>query len=415
MRLAFVATLVLLHLSRLNAAEPSLIQSDLFQAGQEGYALYRIPGIVCTAKGTLLAYCEARKSNKGDWGTIDILLRRSTDGGKTWSERQKISGVEGPKAKNPVALAQKLATEGEVTYNNPVAFVDRQASTGGKSVVHFLYCLEYMRCFYIRSDDDGQTFSKPVEITATFDKFKGEYPWKVIATGPNHGIQLKSGRLIVPIWMSLGTGGHAHRPSVASTIYSDDHGQTWERGDIAIPDTAEWIFPNETVIAELADGRVMLNARSESKAHRRLVTISQNGATGWSQPRFDDSLLEPICMASLVRVSTTETGGKNRLLFANPDNLARADGKEEAGKPRDRKNLTLKLSYDEGQSWPVSNVLEPGRAGYSDLTVGHDGTIYCLYESGTTDGDMYRTGYLRLARFNLEWVTDGKDALAAVK
>jgi sialidase-1 len=413
---SLVLAIVLLgSLVSASAAEPLLEQIDLFQAGQDGYALYRIPGIVCTAKGTLLAYCEARKSNKGDWGTIDIMLRRSTDGGKTWGERQKISGVEGPKTKNPVALAQKLATEGEVTYNNAVAFVDTQAITGGKSVVHFLYCLEYMRCFYIRSDDDGLTFTKPVEITATFDKFKDEYPWKVIATGPNHGIQLKSGRLVVPIWMSLGTGGHAHRPSVTSTIYSDDHGQTWERGQIAIPDTADWVFPNETVIAELADGRVMLNARSESKSHRRLVTTSNDGASGWSKPRFDDALLEPICMASLIRVSTAANGGRNRLLFANPDNLSRADGNEVLGRPRDRKNLTLKLSYDEGQTWTVSKVLEPGRSGYSDLAVGQDGTIYCLYESGTTDGDMYRTGYLRLAQFNLEWLSDGKDSLTKSK
>jgi sialidase-1 len=115
-------------------------------------------------------------------------------------------------------------------------------------------------------------------------------------------------------------------------------------------------------------------------------------------------------MASLVRISTAATGGRDRLLFANPNNLSRADGKEEVGRPRDRRNLTLKLSYDEGGTWPVERVLEPGRAGYSDLAVGHDRTIFCLYESGTTDGDMYRTGYLRLARFNLEWLTHGKDA-----
>jgi len=411
-RLLLVLGSLVLDSSAAAAAEPFLEQTDLFQAGKDGYALYRIPGIVCTARGSLLAYCEARKSNRGDWGTIDIMLRRSTDSGKTWSERRKIADVPGPKQKNSVALAQKLATEGEVTYNNPVAIVDRQASTAEKSIVHFLFCLEYQRCFYIRSDDDGQSFTAPVEITAAFDGFRPEYAWKVLATGPAHGVQLSTGRLVVRVWISLGTGGHAHRPSVNSTIYSDDHGRTWHSGQIAIPDTAEWVFPNETVVAELADGRVMLNVRSESKTHRRLITTSKDGATGWSKPVFDEALLEPICMASLVRVSTEQNGGRNRLLFANPDNLARADGKEEAGKTHDRKNLTLKLSYDEGQTWPVSRVLEPGRSAYSDLAVGSDGVLYCLYESGTTDGDMYRTGYLRLARFNLQWLTAGKDALA---
>src|SRR5262245_11522222 len=128
------------------AAQPLLEKTDLFTAGTDDYVLYRIPGIVCTAKGTLLAYCEARKSDQGDWRTIDIMLRRSTDGGKTWSERRKIADVPGPKSKNPVALAQQLADPADVTYNNPVAIVDRQTSTGGKSVVHFLFCLEYMRC-----------------------------------------------------------------------------------------------------------------------------------------------------------------------------------------------------------------------------------------------------------------------------
>src|SRR5262245_14118991 len=262
----------------------------------------------------------------------------------------------------------------------------------------------------MRSDDDGQTFSSTVAINEAFDKFRPEYDWKVLATGPAHGIQLKSGRLVVPVWLSLGTGGHAHRPSVTSVIYSDDHGQTWQRGEIAAPDTPEWVIPNETVVAELADGRVMLNIRSESKNNRRLVTTSRDGATGWSKSFFDDCLLEPICMASLVRVSTATSGGKNRLLFANPHNLSRADGKEEAGKSRDRKNLTLKLSYDEGQTWPVSKALEPGYSAYSDLAVLPDGTICCYYERGNAGSPRDRYGALCLARFNLEWLTDRMDS-----
>ncbi|HUR54816.1 MAG TPA: sialidase family protein, partial [Gemmataceae bacterium] len=261
---------------------------DVFTADTGGYKLYRIPGVVVTSKGTVLAYCEARKSDRGDWGTIDILLKRSTDGGKTWGGSQMIADVPGPKAKNPVALAQKLAEPGAVTYNNPVMTADRSGA------VHLLFCLEYMRCFYSRSDDDGKTWTAPAEITATaFDPFKKDYDWKVLATGPGHGIQLKGGRLVVPVWLSLGTGGHAHRPSVVTTVYSDDGGKTWKGGDICVPNTAEWINPNESAVAELPDGRVMLNARSESKANRRLVTISKDGATGWSKPAFDDALLEP--------------------------------------------------------------------------------------------------------------------------
>lgn len=402
-----VAWLFLLPRAAWSAA-PVLEKIDLFEAGKDGYALYRIPGLVVTTKGSVLAYCEARKSDRGDWGTIDILLRRSTDGGKTWQPRQHVAHFGSRVPKNPVALKQKLASADEQTVNNPVALVDQQ--TGA---IHFLYCVEYARCFYQRSDDDGQTFSKPVDITAAFERFRPEYDWKVLATGPGHGIQLRNGRLVVAVWLSTGTGGHAHRPSVTTTIISDDHGQTWQRGEVAVPNTATWVYPNETCLVELADGQVMLNVRSESKAHRRLVVTSRDGATRWSQPRFDEALLEPICMASLARFSPRSAASRNRLLFANPHNLERADGKGKEGVSRDRRNLAIKLSYDEGQTWPVNKTLEAGYGAYSDLAVLPDGTALCLYERGTDAGKTKRpTNYthLTLARFNLEWLTDGKDS-----
>jgi len=388
-------------------AAPLLERQSLWEANEGGYSLYRIPGIVVTAKGTVLAYCEARKGSRSDWGTIDIQLRRSTDGGKTFSPPQTIADVPGPKQKNPVALAQNLAQPDEVTYNNPVAFAERDGT------VHMLFCLEYMRCFALRSTDDGVTWTKPEEITSAFEPFRKEYDWKVLATGPAHGIQLKSGRLVIPVWLSLGTGGHAHRPSVTATIYSDDHGKTWHPGAIAVPNTDEFALPNETVIVELADGRVMLNVRSEAKRHRRIVLTSADGATKWTEPKFDEALLEPICMASIVRVSHEGPNDRNRILFANPHNLERADGKVAEGKSRDRKNISLKLSYDEGTSWAVDKVLDPGMSAYSDLAVLPDGTILCLYESAlpsVADPKKPKSyGALTLSRFNLEWLTDGKD------
>lgn len=410
--LAVLACGLLFSTAPAAAAEPFLETVDLFHAGTEGYAIYRIPGIVVTSQGTVLAYCEARRSSRSDWGTIDIMLRRSTDGGRTWDDPKKIADVPGPKTKNPVALAQKLGNPDDITYNNPVAFADRNGS------VHFLFCLEYARCFAMHSNDDGVTWSAPKEITATFEAFRPDYDWKVLATGPAHGIQLSTGRLVVPVWLSTGTGGHAHRPSVTSTIYSDDHGETWHRGEIAVPNTDEWVNPNETVIAELADGRVMLNARSESPVHRRLVTISPNGATGWSKPRFDDALLEPICMASIVRHSKKPSADKNRLLFVNPHNLESARGNAKPGTGRDRKNLTIRLSYDEGETWPVSKPLDPDFGAYTDLAVLPDGTVLLIYEHGRkTDFNEKPSNYagLSVARFNIEWLTDGKDVPPAGK
>ena len=399
--LALLAIL-LLPLSGSRAAEPFLDKQPLFTAGEDpAFSIYHIPGIVVTAKGTVLAWCEARKRPSGvsDWDDIRILLRRSTDAGKTWSAPKSIVDVPGPKAKNPIALKMKNVDPKDVTYNNPVLIADKDGT------VHMLFCLEYERAFYQRSTDEGLTWSTPTEITAAFEAFKKGYDWKVIATGPNHSIQLKTGRLVVPVWLSTGTGGNAHRPCVTATVYSDDAGQTWKAGEIAVPCTDEWINPNETVAIELADGRVMLNVRSESKAHRRLITTSKDGATGWSTPTFDDALLEPICMGGIVRYSLEPN---TRILFSNPHNLEGGrEGKPKPGKSRARKNVSVKLSYDEGQTWAVNKTIEPGPSMYSDIAVAHDGTILCFYGAGAKPG--FAGQGLTLARFNLEWLTDGKD------
>ena len=379
-------------------------KTDLFVAGEGGYKLFRIPGIVVSAAGTVLAYCEARKGDSGDWGTIDVMLRRSTDGGKTWLPRRRLVHVEGDLPLNPLAAAQNLDKPGENTVNNPVAVVDYEDGS-----LHFLYCLEYMRCFTMRSRDEGVTWTEAVEITSTFEAFRPEYDWKVIATGPGHGIQLRhgpySGRLVVPVWLSLGTGEHAHRPSVASTIFSDDHGKTWQRGEIAVPDTPDSVHPSETIVVQLSDGRVMLNTRTESKQHRRLVTVGPDGAGGWFSPRFDEALLEPICMAAIVRVREPKGTQSGLIAFSNPHNLSRRLGKEIAGRPRDRVRMAIKLSYDEGRTWPVHRVLEQGFSGYSDLAALPDGRLLCFYERGSTDGENnYRPGRLSVAMFDEEWV-----------
>ena len=395
-----IPILILALCGFIQAAEPFIVKQDLFIVGDDpAYSLYHIPGVVVTAKGTVLTWCEARKRAAGvsDWDDIRILLRRSTDDGKTWSTQKSIANVEGPKAKNPLALKMKNVDPNDVTYNNPVLIADKDGT------VHMLFCLEYERVFYQRSDDDGLTFSQPTEITKTFEDFKKDYDWKVLATGPNHSIQLKTGCLVVPVWLSTGEGGNAHRPSVTATVYSDDHGKTWKAGDIAVPCTDDWINPNETVAIELNDGRVMLNVRSESKAHRRLIVTSPNGATGWSTPRFDEALLEPICMGGIVRYNHE---GKSLILFSNPHNLDKAKGKAEPGKNRDRKNVSVKISRDEAQTWPVNKLIEDGPSMYSDIAVTPKGTILCFYgRSGDSQGvAAFAGGRLTVARFNMEWL-----------
>lgn len=369
--------------STLAQAAPSLKKTDLFPAGMNGVALYRIPGIVVAPTGVVLAYCEARRNSRSDWGEIEIHLRRSPDGGKAWEPARKIahSGerIEG----NP---RKPKGGEHEQTVNNPVAIVNHQ--TGA---IEFLYCVNYARCFSMRSVDDGKTFSNPVEITAAFEPFRKSYDWKVIATGPGHGIQLKSGRLVVPIWLAYGKTGD-HGPAAAGTIFSDDHGKTWQAGDIAVHNRGEFNSPNETMIAELPDGGVMLITRSLSKASRKIVTTSPNGARDWSKPRFHPDLWEPVCMAGLLSLPAQP----GTMLFSNPHSLARGEsGEPIPGGRGKRRNLSIKLSRDDGMTWPVNKTLEPGPSAYSDLAALPDETILCFYE-----GDKRLT----VARFNLDWL-----------
>jgi sialidase-1 len=365
------------------AATPLLETSDVFPVDSNGIKRHRIPGIVVTPKGTVLAYCEARKNNSSDWGEIEVHLRRSTDGGKTWLPVQHIAHKGARLEGNPT---KKEGGETEQTVNNPVAIVDH--TTGA---IEFLYCVNYARCFSMRSRDEGATWSEPVEITATFEAFRKAYDWKVIATGPGHGIQTKSGRLVVPVWFAYGPSG-AHHPSAAGTIFSEDHGATWKAGDVAFPNQGEFVNPNENIAATLSDGRVMLIARNESKPNRKLIVTSTDGATGWSEPTFHPELWEPRCMASAI----AHPAGV--LLFSNPHTLPRdEEGKEIPASRGKRESLTVKLSRDDGNTWPVMRTLDAGPSAYSDLAVLPDGTVLCLYERGED---------IVAGRFNIEWLTE---------
>jgi len=365
------------------AQDSSVERVDVFPPGMNGVARYRIPGLVVTPKGTVLAYCEARRNNSSDWGEIEVHLRRSIDGGKTWSPAEPIAHRGERIALSPSKGAEVAR---EQTVNNPVAIVDQQAGC-----IEFLYCVNYARCFSMRSEDDGLSWSQPVEITSALEAFRKFTNWKVLATGPGHGIQLVSGRLVVPVWLAYGNETD-HRPSVSGTIYSDDHGKSWNAGAIAFPNQGDFGNPNETMIAQLSDGRVMLVARNESKANRKLIAYSLDGASGCSEPVFHDQLWEPICMASLV----THPSAPGALLFSNPHSLALdSNGKEVPGGRGKRMNLTIKLSHDDGKTWPFSETLDSGPSAYSDLSVMPDGTVLCLYE---------RDQSIVCARFDLEWI-----------
>ena len=189
----------------------SVVDSSIVFEPDALYTSTRIPALVMTPKGTLLAFCEGRIGTASDWADMNLLLRRSTDGGKTWQPVQIIDSNKGAPVGNPTPIVDNNGT------------------------VHLVYQKDYAEAFYTSSDDDGRTWKKTSNITNVFNQFKPEYNWKVLAPGPGHGIQLKNGRLLAAVWLANSSKllpRRSHGPSCVATIYSDDLGKTWKRGAI---------------------------------------------------------------------------------------------------------------------------------------------------------------------------------------
>ncbi|HOJ73811.1 MAG TPA: sialidase family protein [Phycisphaerae bacterium] len=336
-------------------------QKDLFISGQDGYTAYRIPAMVVTKKGTILVFSEARKNSFSDQGDIDLIIRRSFDGGATWDK------------------FRVLVDDGENTAGNPCPVVDQQTGT-----IWLPFCRNNKQVFIMSSDDDGETWTKPKEITK--DVSRPEWTW--YATGPGRGTQMSCGRLVIPCDHKLNNATKLQTEFYFSHVfYSDDHGKTWKLGGTLGPHT------NECVALETEDRALYLNMRSYHGKNRRAVARSMDKGMTWSEVTLDEALIEPKCQASLLRLTSSKSG-KSRVLFSNPASDTRT-------------NMTVKLSYDECRTWPVSRVLNEGKSVYSALAVAPDNTILCLYENG--EKNQYEK--MTLARFTLEWLTEGKDSL----
>ena len=376
-------------------------KQNLFEARTNGYKTYRIPGMVSTGNNAVIVTTEARPGGGGDYDYNDVLMRRSTDGGRTFE---------------PFVKLVDHADYSEGPVSNFVMIPDQDS---GRVVAVFHH--DYARAFTLYSDDDGATWSDPVEITHVFEEFKRDYPWRVCANGCGRGLRLRNGRMLIPVWLSDGSGTEmgkhrGHRPSIVVSIYSDDRGATWQRGGIVCRHGESVagvpvINPSETSAVELSDGRVLFNMRSESESQRRLIAVSPDGDANWSGHRWDAALLDPVCMGSLLRYDWPAADRPGHILFTNPDNLertmTRGNGRLINPPNCDRKRLTVKCSADDGRTWPVSKVIEEGPSGYSALARLTDGTILCLYEADIVSG-MCDDRYLRLARFDLDWLMAGE-------
>ncbi|WP_442484433.1 sialidase family protein [Aeoliella sp. SH292] len=351
-------TLLHMQVQSADAAAPQsgVTQQDLFVSGQGGYATYRIPSLITTNDGTLLAFCEGRRNGRADSGDIDLLVRRSTDGGTKWSD------------------ATVVWDEGPNTCGNPCPVVD--ASTGTiwmamtwnsgnltEKDIKPGFGVDSRRVFIASSNDDGVTWSEPREITSEVKQKE----WTWYATGPGAGIQIQHGahrgRMVFACDHKV--PNEAPNDWFSHVIYSDDHGATWKRGGSS-PGGQE----NECEVVELSDGQLMLNMRNkERSSDHRQVAFSNDGGATWENQHSDPVLVEPVCQASIRRIAWPANGEPGMLCFSNP-----ADKEK-------RRNMTVRTSLDDGKTWPYVLPIYQESSAYSSLAKLPDGTVGCLYEA----------------------------------
>lgn len=328
--------------------------SYLFKSGTEGYHTFRIPALVSAGRGTLVAFAEGRKRSASDAGDIDLVFRRSEDGGKTWGalkvlwdDGDNVCGNPAPVFDTETGILFLLSTWNLGEDHEPEIIAQTSRDT--------------RRIFLLSSPDGGRSWSAPLEITPSVKK--PEWTW--YATGPCHGIQLESGlhrgRMVIPC-DHIEAGSKRYYSHV---IYSDDHGHTWQLGGITPQDQV-----NECTVAELSDGRLLLNMRNYDRTQKtRKISHSTDGGQTWGPVFSDPVLVEPICQATLLKMP----GGKKKpgkLLFLNPSD------------ENQRIRMTLQISDDDGKTWKAKKLLFGGPSAYSDLVWVKGDVVGCLFEAG---------------------------------
>ena len=337
----------------------------IFKSGSEGYNTFRIPSIITTDSGVVLAFAEGRKNSSSDSGDIDLVLKRSIDGGKTWGDLIIIRDDSTNVCGNPSPVIDRKT--GKIFL---LSTWNRGDDT--ESEIINMTSVDTRRVYVMNSIDEGLSWSKPIEIT---DKVK-KPNWTWYATGPVHGIQIregsKKGRMIIPCdHIEANT-----KKYYSHIIYSDDGGSSWNIGGTTPQDQV-----NECSVAEIGKGKLILNMRNYDRTQmNRKISISNDYGESWGDIYDDKALVEPICQASILRYSF-KGYGRNDLLFINP-----ADKNK-------RLNMTLRLSNDLGRTWKAEFILHEGPSAYSDITKLRNGNVGCLFEAGKNspyEGIVYR-------------------------
>lgn len=362
--------LLLLSLS-FSYDEPTVV--TLFSPGDEGSRSYRIPAIVRAVNGSLITSTDKRINNIGDLpNKIDVVIKTSHDGGLAWGPTKTIA-TGNPKGYGDASLVVDRETGNVIClFNGNNGFSQSTSSDPSRQYI----CI---------SKDNGETWSEPRDITYMLygdecsNPERKEWPGMFLTSGA--ALQLRSGRLMVV--------GDVRKKDVSGAynyaVYSDDGGETWDMGLVPVP-----FVGNEAKVVELNNGDVMMNIRNRPY---RLLSISHDKGLTFSEAEPIPELVDPSSDGDIILYTSVKDGfDKNRLVFVNDHH------------PSQRKNLSIKISYDEGKTWPVSKVIHEDAAWYAAAAVTSDGKIAVYYERG--DGDYC---YMDVVVMSLEWITDGAD------
>ena len=337
---------------------------SVFTSGQEGYRSFRIPAIIKSGNGDLLAFCEGRVNGSADFGNVKIVVKRSRDQGRTWGALQVVASNDSLQAGNAAPVLDRT----DPAYPGGRLFLFY--CTGNKSEGEVRKGNGSREIWYKTSVDDGLTWSAAVNITGQVRR----PGWRSYANTPGHAIQFLHGKYRGRIYVAANHSAGDPQPHFAdyraNGYYTDDHGKTFLLSDdVAIPGG------NECMAAELSGDRLMLNIRNQrGEPRERIGAVSSDGGATWDTAYFDKNLPDPVCQGSILTAG--EKDGKAIVAVCNAADTSWRD------------NLTLRISMDEGKTWKINEVVDRGPAGrtpedytaYSDL-VGLSGKrIGVLYE-----------------------------------
>jgi len=347
----------------------------VFTSGTEGHKTYRIPAIIKNKQGHLLAFAEGRVHGSGDFGDINIVLKISRDQGRTWSALQTLVDYDNLQAGNPTPVLD--ASDPRFPKGRLFLFYN----TGNNHENEIREGKGLREVWYKTSTDGGVTWSAAVNITSQVHRpnkpptYAFKEDWRHYANGPGHALQFSqgshAGRILVAANHSEGPRGERGSDYRAHTFYTDDHGDSFHIGEsISIPGS------NESSASEISGGWLMMNIRNQrGDIRQRIVGISQDGGNSWAETYFDPQLPDPVCEGSILTIGQAK--GKNILAFSNAADIKRRD------------QLTLRISYDDGKTWPQSILIAKGTsedeskhdfAAYSDLVLVNKRTVGILYE-----------------------------------